>query len=493
MLEFLNPFEEKRQIYQGLSIQTGHASSPELYATSQEDASPSALTTESFNPDQVTEAVIANFTPRMKSAVMTSDVAAQTRQFMAEYGRIACRLLIQEPGYAPAGTGEWIPFDVPLAQKTVELFAHGIFHTSLKCENLGIFDEMKRILMEAVALDIFQQAKNIVVATMNQVETPELQIPLYMQAEWIEQTADNSLVYYLSHDDGTTDGDEAPQAVESYDCFEALELGDTLEFDSNLGPNSLNNPLENPAMPSAGNEIREGSRSGQGGPDATSMVPLGHWIRLIRFLAEQEEHASKESSQKSFQPEALAQEVTSIFYERLFDGMVQNDLDEDAIQEVANHVFDFTVIAARFIKENVLEDSAETDSEAKLVQQVQQVQVEEGGESISFDLYTAKKSLLLFAEGVFHIALKSQLMSIPGSIRKQLMKEVSYEIYLETLRVAGPPTDQPFTQPNAIMLRTGPEAMNYFKRQVAWMKEKAEGYLHQALTSQMNTWLSSRK
>lgn len=153
---------------------------------------------EQLNAEQVAHEMATNLFQRMNAANLPEAFSQHTAGILFEFVKIACGLILDEPGLENPATNETIPYDMPLALQGIELFCEGLYHTAIKCYERGIPDDLKSQFMQVVAQDIYLQTKQIIISTYGQDSTPEFQIPKEQQVEWINQTAESTLVYRIT-------------------------------------------------------------------------------------------------------------------------------------------------------------------------------------------------------------------------------------------------------------------------------------------------------
>lgn len=151
-----------------------------------------------FNPETVAHEVATMLYQRMASMNLPEDVSQNTAGMLFEFAKIAGGLILEEPGLENPATKEMIPFDMAMTHQGIELFCEGLFHTAMKCYEKGLPNELKSHFMQTVAQEIYVQTKQIIISTYGQEATPEHQIPKSQQVEWINQTAENTLIYLVN-------------------------------------------------------------------------------------------------------------------------------------------------------------------------------------------------------------------------------------------------------------------------------------------------------
>jgi hypothetical protein len=151
-----------------------------------------------FNPELMAQQMAEAFYNRLLQAGLT-DVEAQSGAITAQqFAQIAGQLLSQEPNYTLPGTETAVTFDDRMATQSIELFLEGLYHACLKCWEYGISGEIKNTLLQQLAMNLFEQGKQVVATTVGQELTPELQFPPEQLNEWMKQGSESGLLYYIN-------------------------------------------------------------------------------------------------------------------------------------------------------------------------------------------------------------------------------------------------------------------------------------------------------
>lgn len=153
---------------------------------------------EDFNPEEISKELVNVLYHRMVEKNLPEEDLRQSADELFNFAKIACNLILQEPGLENPATKQMMPFDVGMAHQAVELFCEGIYHCGMKCLEMGMPANLKTQFLQYVAQDIYLQTKHIVVSTYGQESTPEFQIPKSQQVMTINQTAENALIYYIN-------------------------------------------------------------------------------------------------------------------------------------------------------------------------------------------------------------------------------------------------------------------------------------------------------
>ncbi|MBY0405185.1 MAG: hypothetical protein K2X66_14905 [Cyanobacteria bacterium] len=116
------------------------------------------------------------------------------------------------------------------------------------------------------------------------------------------------------------------------------------------------------------------------------------------------------SLQEQFNPEHIAHELTTEFYQR----MVSLHLPDEEIQSTANVLFEFGKIAGSLILDEGGIESPSTN------------------QTIPYDMSMATQSMKLFCEGLYHTALKCYEMRLPNELKSGLMQQVAQDLFSQT-------------------------------------------------------------
>jgi hypothetical protein len=153
---------------------------------------------EQFNPEHIAHELTTEFYQRMVSLHLPDEEIQSTANVLFEFGKIAGSLILDEGGIESPTTNQTIPYDMAMATQSMKLFCEGLYHTALKCYEMGLPNDLKSGLMQQVAQDLFSQTKQMVLTTYGQESTPEYQITMDQQVLMICQTVDSAMTYLLA-------------------------------------------------------------------------------------------------------------------------------------------------------------------------------------------------------------------------------------------------------------------------------------------------------
>lgn len=157
--------------------------------------------------EQVTSQMIARLDP----SVREPEEYQEDCNILAEFNKIAAGMLVQEPGIEMPGARQPIPMDEKMVIQALMLFCEGIFYTIEKCFEMGITGDLKKNLLQTVAMEIYNQSKQIVAATFGQEHTPDFQFTHEQQVEIIHKATEGHMVAYITEYESINGPLEPPQ------------------------------------------------------------------------------------------------------------------------------------------------------------------------------------------------------------------------------------------------------------------------------------------
>jgi hypothetical protein len=122
----------------------------------------------------------------------------EDRQIIIEFNKIAAGMLQQEPGLEMPGAPQPFPIDENMMAQALSLFAEGIYFSLEKCAEIGIVGDLKKGLLQNLAMEVYGQAKQVVAATYGQEHTPDFQFTMEQQVEIIHKAAEGHLVSFIA-------------------------------------------------------------------------------------------------------------------------------------------------------------------------------------------------------------------------------------------------------------------------------------------------------
>lgn len=157
--------------------------------------------------EQVTSQMIA----RLDMTVLEPEEYEEDCNIISEFNRIAAGMLHQEPGIEMPGAPQPIPMDENMVMQALTLFGEGIFYTISKCSEMGITGDLKKQLLQTVAMEVYNQSKQIVAATFGQEHTPEFQFTHEQQVEIIHKATEGHIVAFITEYESVNGPIEPPE------------------------------------------------------------------------------------------------------------------------------------------------------------------------------------------------------------------------------------------------------------------------------------------
>lgn len=165
-----------------------------------------------FDPLQIANEIAESMIPRFATLGMTPEENQEDSGILREFCKIAAGMLRDEPVIEMPGVAQRIELDQATFTQALTLFIEGIYLAMIKCLEMNISGDTlisnpqdpnmqikaKNYLLENLALDVFNQAKQVVATTYGQEHTPDLQIGHEQQVQFMAQTAESALIYYIT-------------------------------------------------------------------------------------------------------------------------------------------------------------------------------------------------------------------------------------------------------------------------------------------------------
>lgn len=135
---------------------------------------------------------------RLVAAGLPQEEVLDNTDVLRRFTQVVVGELQNEPGIEMPGATHAIPWDEKTATQGMTLFTEGIYMAMVKCYALGIPSPIKRELLQEFALEVYNQAKQVVASTYGQEHTPEFQLSHDQQVALINQASDSALMYCIS-------------------------------------------------------------------------------------------------------------------------------------------------------------------------------------------------------------------------------------------------------------------------------------------------------
>ncbi len=152
-----------------------------------------------FNPEKVAQLIAQGMQERMADGgEMSPEDINENTGYLQEFAKIAGGIIQGEPNIEIPGTNQAIPFDESSATKAMHLFSEGIYHALIKCHDLGITGQLKVEFLQPLAMEVFNQTKQIIATIHGQEHTPEFQFSDDQLINILHQTAESVLMAYIN-------------------------------------------------------------------------------------------------------------------------------------------------------------------------------------------------------------------------------------------------------------------------------------------------------
>ncbi len=149
-----------------------------------------------------------------KSGLSVGEIKRST-DLIAHVIRAGVGLLQQDPGVQNIQdpNAPFVAFDLNHCYDVLDLLNYGMIYASEKAMSLKITGEPKSVILQGLAQDAFQQAKQLVSATVGQEATPELQFSKEQLQDWMGQMVAGAFHHYLAEYEkihGPIEAEETP-------------------------------------------------------------------------------------------------------------------------------------------------------------------------------------------------------------------------------------------------------------------------------------------
>jgi hypothetical protein len=150
-----------------------------------------------FDIQAIAKMVTDRFVDRMASQDMADVDFDENAGILFNFNNIAISLLKEEPGLEMPGVTQIIPIDESLTEAILTMFSEGIYHAMVRCAEMGLTADPKKVILQDMALEVYNQAKQIVACTYGQENTPGFQFSQDQQVSMINQAAEGHLMYFI--------------------------------------------------------------------------------------------------------------------------------------------------------------------------------------------------------------------------------------------------------------------------------------------------------
>jgi hypothetical protein len=145
----------------------------------------------------IAKQVTDRFIDRMASQEMPDADFDENASILFNFNNIAVTLLKDEPGLEMPGATQVIPIDEGLTEAIISMFAEGICHAMIRCAEMGLTGDPKKSILQDMALEVYNQAKQIVACTYGQENTPSFQFSPDQQVSMINQASEGHLMFFI--------------------------------------------------------------------------------------------------------------------------------------------------------------------------------------------------------------------------------------------------------------------------------------------------------
>jgi hypothetical protein len=156
------------------------------------------MSLENIDIQAFSQHLLAHFSNELAGSGLPPEEIQDNIGIIEQFNNIAVGLLREEAGIELPGATQVIPWDEKTAVQGLTLFAEGIYLGMIKCYQQGIPNDIKKKLLQEFAMDVYNQAKQVVASTYGQEHTPEFQLSHEQQVALINQAASNALMFYVN-------------------------------------------------------------------------------------------------------------------------------------------------------------------------------------------------------------------------------------------------------------------------------------------------------
>ncbi|MEM0950746.1 MAG: hypothetical protein AAGI66_01220 [Cyanobacteria bacterium P01_H01_bin.74] len=196
---------------------------------------------------------------------LTEAQVADCQKFLLDFTRIACSMYVNESGIALPNSDQTIPLTEAMITQGLGLFAEGVYFSVRKCQDLNIQGDLQGQIMQGLAMEVYNQSKQVVSATYGQENTPDFQFSEEQQVEIILKAADVYLVACIND----YEKNYGPINPDNTALDPNMEHGPSVD-NSNEG-SVLQDPLPPPAQEKETND--SASPSAEVSEEETQLIP----------------------------------------------------------------------------------------------------------------------------------------------------------------------------------------------------------------------------
>jgi len=151
-----------------------------------------------FQPAEIIEDLRQDMEGRMMARNFPPEDVAAMGDFLARMAEVASQLIFQEGEIQIPNTDQRVPYNAQTSRQTMWLFCEGMYYGLIKTWEMGTPDELKAQFLQNVAQYVFENAKQVVVSTYGQENTPGFEIEESQQVQMVTMTAESALLFFIN-------------------------------------------------------------------------------------------------------------------------------------------------------------------------------------------------------------------------------------------------------------------------------------------------------
>lgn len=249
---------------------------------------------ENIDFQSLVQQLVTQMVPQWKSAGFTEEDVQENGNNLFQMGLTAGQVCQQEGGAKAQDSEQMIPYTPESAQRVVTYFLQGMNFAVMKAFEQKLPSKEKWELMGQVALHVFEQSKQAIVATHGQENTPEVQISDEQIVGWVGNTAVEALLYYIN---------EYEQQNGPITRTDAAEMPDLLAPEE---PAAEEAPIPEPATPAAQGVTPPIEAQPQPQAPQTGVPEIHHKYAAVGLLLGSMNNTKQQKILSAFQPEEQA-------------------------------------------------------------------------------------------------------------------------------------------------------------------------------------------
>ncbi len=201
---------------------------------------------EIIKPKETIEELRQQMEGRWMERDLPPDDVASMADFLERMLEVAVQLIFQEKEIQIPNTDQRVPYTEATGRQTLWLFCEGMNYGLTKTWEMGTPDELKAQFLQNVAQYVFENAKQVVVSTFGQEDTPGFEIPEAEQVKMVTVTAESALLYFINEYEKTNGPIEN---VDRTDMLEGAESIPQADPEPEALPEATSQPASEPAPP----------------------------------------------------------------------------------------------------------------------------------------------------------------------------------------------------------------------------------------------------